>query len=289
MQYFAHSSLLEDKTDWEPLAEHLHKTAERAAGFAALFGLEKIAYIAALFHDLGKYSSEFQRRLEGANIRVDHSTAGAKMILDRATGVDRFMAELAAYAILGHHAGLPDRKTSEVSCFTERIRRFEDRLDPCWQEELKGFDLQNLLPAWFSQVLTRDNPHCSFDLSVVVRMLFSCLVDADYKETERYYAAIERREVDRHWPLLQDALPELRARFDAHMAGLNSDGEVNRLRREILEHVRGKASMPPGLFTLTVPTGGGKTLTSLGFALDHAAAHGARRIIYSIPFTSIID
>lgn len=292
MQYFAHSGLLEGKTDWEPLAEHLRKTAERAAGFAALFGLEKIAYIAALFHDLGKYSSEFQRRLEGANIRVDHSTAGAKMILDRATGVDRFMAELAAYAILGHHAGLPDRKTSEASCFTERIRRFEDRLDPCWQEELKGFDLQNLLPAWFSQVLTRDNRHCSFDLSVVVRMLFSCLVDADYKETERYYAAIEGRDVDRHWPLLQDALPELRARFDAHMERLNAGsagGEVSRLRREILEHVRGKAGMAPGLFTLTVPTGGGKTLASLGFALDHAAAHGLNRVIYSIPFTSIID
>src|SRR5690606_14688666 len=169
---------------------------------------------------------------------------------------------------------------------------FQNRLDPCWQQELVGYDPQNLMPDWFGRVLTRDNPHHAFDLSVIVRMLFSCLVDADYKETERYYAAIEGREVDRNWPLLQDVLPDLRARFDAHMARLNAGaagGEVSRLRREILEHVRGKAGMAPGLFTLTVPTGGGKTLASLGFALDHAAAHGLNRVIYSIPFTSIID
>src|SRR5690606_15568168 len=127
---------------------------------------------------------------------VDHSTAGARLLLDVATGVDRLMAELAAYAILGHHAGLPDKKTPDASSFQERIKRFQNELDPCWKEELKDYDLQNLTPTWLSNVLTKDNPHCSFDLSVVVRMLFSCLVDADYKETERYYAAIEGREVE---------------------------------------------------------------------------------------------
>jgi CRISPR-associated helicase Cas3/CRISPR-associated endonuclease Cas3-HD len=292
MVYYAHSGSLDDRSDWEPLAEHLRRTAERAAQFAAGSGLEKLAYLAGLFHDLGKYNPDFQRRLEGAKIQVDHSTAGARLLLDLTKGVDRVMAELVAYAILGHHAGLPDRKTSDHSCFAERIRRFQNRLDPCWQEELAGCELENLMPDWFGRVLTRDNPHHAFDLSVIVRMLFSCLVDADYKETERYYAAIEGREVDRNWPLLQDVLPDLRARFDAHMARLNAGaagGEVNRLRREVLEHVRCKAGMAPGLFTLTVPTGGGKTLASLGFALDHAAAHGLSRIIYAIPFTSIID
>jgi len=289
MAYYAHSGRCGDRSDWEPLAEHLRRTAERAALFAADLGLEKLAYVTGLFHDLGKYNPDFQRRLDGAKIQVDHSTAGARLLLDLTGGVDRVMAELVAYAILGHHAGLPDRKTSDHSCFAERIRRFQNRLDSCWQKELAGYELENLMPDWFGRVLTRDNPHHAFDLSVIVRMLFSCLVDADYKETERYYAAIEGREVDRNWPLLQDVLPDLRARFDVYMAGLNSDGEVNRLRREILEHVRGKAGMAPGLFTLTVPTGGGKTLASLGFALDHAAARGLSRIIYAIPFTSIID
>src|SRR5690606_33035820 len=74
-----------------------------------------------------------------------------------------------------------------------RARRFQNKLDPCWEEELKDYDLQNLMPTWLSNVLTKENPHCGFDLSVIVRMLFSCLVDADYKETERYYAAIRRK------------------------------------------------------------------------------------------------
>src|SRR5690606_3446110 len=107
---------------------------ERAALFAADLGLEKLAYVTGLFHDLGKYNPDFQRRLDGAKIQVDHSTAGARLLLDLTGGVDRVMAELVAYAILGHHAGLPDRKTSDHSCFAERIRRFQNRLDPCWQQ-----------------------------------------------------------------------------------------------------------------------------------------------------------
>jgi len=114
-------------------------------------------------------------------------------------------------------------------------------------------------------------------------------VDADYKDTEAFYDKLEGRKHDRDWPALSDILPDLRARFAAHMAGLPQGGELNPLRRDILAHIRNGAALSPGLFTLTVPTGGGKTLASLGFALDHAAAHGHRRIIYAIPYTSIID
>ena len=129
-----------------------------------------------------------------------------------------------------------------------------------------------------------------FGLSVMGRMIFSCLVDADFKDTETFYAALEGRVVERDWPTLDALLPVFREAFDTHMRDEASTGTtVNRLRGDILAHVRGKAGEAPGLFTLTVPTGGGKTLASLGFALDHAQAHGHRRIIYAIPFTSIID
>ncbi|WP_425603454.1 CRISPR-associated helicase/endonuclease Cas3 [Ruixingdingia sedimenti] len=128
-----------------------------------------------------------------------------------------------------------------------------------------------------------------FDLSLLTRMVFSCLVDADYRETEAFYDRLDGRSAPRDWPALADLLPGLRAAFDGHMAGLGGASALNRLRGEILSRVRAGAAMAPGLFTLTVPTGGGKTLASMGFALDHAARHGHRRIIYAIPYTSIID
>jgi CRISPR-associated endonuclease/helicase Cas3 len=123
-------------------------------------------------------------------------------------------------------------------------------------------------------------------------MLFSCLVDADFKDTEAFYNRIEGTTADREWPELQAILPGLIKRANAELASkaaLEGEAPVNRLRQRVLVHVRGKAAEAPGLFTLTVPTGGGKTLTSLAFALDHARVHGMRRILYAIPFTSVID
>lgn len=291
MSYFAHSGKPDDKSDWQTLPDHLNETAGLAAAFAAPLGLERLAFLTALFHDLGKYDPQFQRRLEGKDIRVDHSTAGAVALQNLVKGqgtYPRIMMELAAYAVLGHHAGLPDRKTPQPSCYDRRIDGFVDTLDPIWKSELK-FDLGGLVPDWLPKVVHPGNPHWQFDTSVIGRMLFSCLVDADFRNTEEFYAKLEKRDVDRQWPALQDLLPHLRTRFNAHMAGLNQEGDLNGLRRDILAHVRGKAGLPAGLFTFTVPTGGGKTLASLAFALDHAALHGHSRIIYSIPFTSIID
>ena len=167
-----------------------------------------------------------------------------------------------------------------------RLDQFEDRVSP----EISAatpVELTPLLPEIRARI--RPGPTAGFDLSVLGRMLFSCLVDADFRDTEAYYDQLEGRKSARDWPELTDLLPELRAVFDGHMAQLNPDTELNQLRAEVLAAIRAKASLPPGLFTLTVPTGGGKTLASLGFALDHAAQHGHRRIIYAIPYTSIID
>jgi CRISPR-associated endonuclease/helicase Cas3 len=123
-------------------------------------------------------------------------------------------------------------------------------------------------------------------------MLFSCLVDADFRDTERFYADAEGRSVDRDWPRLPEIVDDLISHFDRYMRrkqACAADTSVNRLRTEILAHVVTRAGAGRGLFTLTVPTGGGKTLASLAFALEHAKRHGLERIIYAIPFTSIID
>lgn len=199
----------------------------------------------------------------------------------------KVVAETLAYAILGHHAGLPDKSGAEAACLDRRLEKPMPPLDPAWRSHLPDdFDA----PA--RELLARlrpDRGKAGFDLSVAVRMLFSCLVDADYRDTEAFYDQLEGRSRDRVWPDLQTLLPGLRKGFNAHMTGLEGSSDLNRLRSEILSHVRTGATRPPGLFTLSVSTGGGKTLASLGFALDHAAQHGHRRIIYAIPYTSIID
>lgn len=286
MTFYAHSGTPGDKSDWQELPDHLLAVAEMAAEFARRFGLEKAAYAAGLFHDLGKYDPAFQRRLEGAEIRVDHSTAGAVALQSLARGVDAGVAELLMYTILGHHAGLPDKHNPYAHCLKRRIEEYKDRLDPTWRNEIV-WDLSELMPLELIRAIRTQ--YAAFDLSVIARFLFSCLIDADYKDTEIFYEKREGRQPDREWTGLQNLLPDFTARFETYMAGRQRDGDLNRLRGEILAHVRSKAAMRPGLFTLTVPTGGGKTLASLGFALDHARLHGHQRIIYAIPFTSIVD
>lgn len=285
MGSYAHSGVPGQLETWQGLAEHLAGTAALADERARPLGLTGLATLAAMLHDFGKHDPAFQRRLRGEDIRVDHSTAGAALLMARATGATKLPAELLAYAILGHHAGLPDRDKGEVS-MTQRLDRFRDGV-PASITAATQIDLAPLPPEISARL--RPGPAAGFDLSVLGRMLFSCLVDADFRDTEAYYDQLEGRQKDRSWPRLPDILPGLRGAFDAHMARFAPDTELNQLRADVLAAIRAKASLPPGLFTLTVPTGGGKTLASLGFALDHAAHHGHRRIIYAIPYTSIID
>ncbi|MTI42019.1 CRISPR-associated endonuclease/helicase Cas3, partial [Roseibium hamelinense] len=286
---FAHSGREQDKSDWQKLDAHLVAVGELASKYGHDCGLDRAAYFAGLLHDLGKYSPPFQRRLEGEDIRVDHSTAGAIAVLDIFTenNLDRVTAELIAYCIAGHHAGLPDRQNETAACLDRRLAAELPALDPVWKEEL-DVALGSISPELLSSFIGKKGAF--FSMSVITRMIFSCLVDADFKDTEAYYAALESRFHDREWPSLQESLPVLSDRFSAFMDHKrNLSNDLNKLRSNILDHMLGKARDTPGLFTLTVPTGGGKTLASLGFALDHARIHGHRRIIYAIPFTSIID
>jgi CRISPR-associated endonuclease/helicase Cas3 len=300
--HYAHSTNEESRANWQLLPEHLIGTADQAARFGQRIGLTKAARLAGLLHDLGKYTAEFQARLAGAKERVDHSTAGAAIVQQLAKTAkadDRLVAELIAYAIAGHHAGLPDKQGEFSSTLSSRVKGFsETLLDPVWRSELAP-DVTGLLPGFCWVRENTDDPtplkaavraKAAFQLAFLGRMIFSCLVDADFKDTEQFYARIEGREVDREWPALQSLLPTLVDAFDRHMnEKRNTQTPVNRLRAEILDHVRSRAGDTPGLFTLTVPTGGGKTLASLGFALDHARTHKHARIIYVIPFTAIID
>jgi CRISPR-associated endonuclease/helicase Cas3 len=288
-RHYAHSAKDLPETKWQGLWEHLDAVADLAAQFGRPLGIEAAARAAGLLHDLGKYAPAFQARLRGDAAAVDHSTAGAAEILGSAAGLDGMIGQLIAYAIAGHHAGLPDR-IGEAGSLDARLAQYDPSvLDPVWRQEVTPVT-QGLAPDGIGVPPAKSGEDLAFRLSVLGRMIFSCLVDADFRDTEAFYHSIDGTNADRMWPRLADVLPDFLTRFDAHMSSKSrNDNQVNRLRGENLAHVRSKAGDAPGFFTLTVPTGGGKTLASLGFALDHARAHGHSRILYAIPFTSIID
>lgn len=290
-KYFAHSGTRSDKSDWQTLKGHLHSVAEVAEQNSRYFNANKLSYLAGLFHDLGKYTPEFQDRLEGSPNKVDHATAGAKVAAEI---LPPPWSNLIAYAIAGHHAGL-----ANGSGEGDRRRVLKERLNLQFGRELPLLDNE----AWKSELVIPSieslspqispNPDVDlqgFQYAFLIRMIFSCLVDADFIDTDKFYKNLEGK------PLLRGGYPqlaELKLRLDDALAEMIKKSDpakkVNQLRKEILDNARLKAQLPPGLFTLTVPTGGGKTLSSMAFALDHALAHDFRRVIYVIPFTSIIE
>lgn len=278
---YAHSGRNDDRSDWQTLAVHAQGAADLAEMRGAALGLGASARLVTEFHDFGKNDPDFDRVLRGEGVRVDHSTAGGSLLIDRAPV--RAVGEVLAQAILGHHAGLPDTRGSEPG-LERRLELFRAR-DPVPREVTAAarVDFTPVLSELKAK-MRNDPVLAGFDLSVAGRMVFSCLVDADYRDTEAFYDQLDLRSRDRDWPSLTEVLPELRRKYDAHMGAFPTTGELNALRKRVLGHVRSQADAQPGLFTLTVPTGGGKTLASLGFALDHAARHGHRRIIYAIPY-----
>ena len=276
-EFYAHSTDSAAKSDWQPLAVHLQGVARLAENFATVFGAGVWGRFAGLLHDAGKATEAFQRRLEGSPQRVDHATFGAQLAKERAGQ----LGLLLSYVITGHHGGLPDGGAQEG----ELHYRLKHGKVPADVTLLSVTDVnQALLPPFRSSA-----EYAGFSLSFFTRMIFSCLVDADFLDTERFMAPGKNAERAMADPM---QLSKLKAMLDAHLAALAQMAEptaVNRLRQEILAQCRAKAVLPPQIFSLTVPTGGGKTLSSLAFALDHAVAYRLRRVIYAIPFTSIIE
>ena len=301
LSYYAHSA--QDKLGnllpyehWQTLQSHSVNVGEMAAEFARVFGAQEIACQTGQLHDLGKYSEPFNHRLHGGP-PVDHATAGAKIAVERWGNV---IGKLMAFCIAGHHAGLAngngegDNRRTLKQRLALQFGADIPALDNLWQQEIK-------LPETLSAPpLKADAHHPFFSYAFFTRMLYSCLVDADYLDTEAFYSNLENKAVERGgYPklnALQQNFNQFINDFRRRIAQAPEQTEaekrnaaLNRLRSEILDHAVEQAAQPQGLFTLTVPTGGGKTFTSMAFALEHAKRHGMRRVIYVIPFTSIIE
>lgn len=274
---FAHSLPGFPLDRWEPLGRHLTETSEGAAIHATPFGWAEVARVAGRLHDIGKASAEFQDYIRGGSAAgPDHASAGA---VKAAATYGSPLGRVLSLVIAGHHSGLADPDTLD--------RRLAKPLPDVtgWENYAGSLPPRaSLAPDGPPQRPNSFGP--AFSQSFLVRMLFSCLVDADFIATERFLhpdsptrgtpiAPAELRE------RLRNALRPLRARA--------SESALSAIRSEILDHAEGKAAEPPGLFTLTVPTGGGKTLAALAFALDHAVRYGLRRVVVVIPFTAIIE
>ncbi|WP_399679939.1 CRISPR-associated helicase Cas3' [Xenophilus sp.] len=288
--YFAHSLPGEDERFWQPLPAHLLNVGAAAGAFASVFDAQMLATVQGWLHDLGKYTLPFQERLRGSPLRVDHSTHGARIIAQQRFGL---AGQLLAYGIAGHHAGLANGQgEGERTALADRLRSADlPVLDPVWERDIALPDKLGLPSGFkfYGETRQQAKDRQPFQLAFLTRMLFSCLVDADFIDTERFYRQAENEPDHRSSGPPASSLGALRSQLDSHLGQFKADSEVNRLRSDILRHVRQQAARDPGLFSLTVPTGGGKTLASLAFALDHAIAHGLRRVIFVIPFTSIVE
>lgn len=268
--------------EWHRLEDHLLETAKLAGAFAAEFGAGEWGYLAGLWHDLGKSSDEFQEMIclvNKENSRkkaVNHSTAGALWAIEKFGLAGRIFA----YPIAGHHAGLADWEADETGNQALSIRLKDGDLLEQVRHSILSADIMG-------KAMPGEKPPKGADAAFWIRMLFSCLVDADFLDTEAF---LEREKAAQrgHYP----DMPRLLDVFSTYMQGKTSQTDktyVNLLRSTILDRCIEKAGEKPGIFTLTVPTGGGKTLSSMAFALHHSIQYSKRRIIYVIPYISIIE
>ena len=303
MTHYAHTLDGKPEAEWEPLAVHLDEVAETAGGFAAAFDAGAWGRLLGALHDVGKYSEEFQTYLRAATGadphaaevkgRVDHATAGAQ---HAATALPAPIGRMLAYLLAGHHAGLADWRTTEDT--PGGRSSLADRLEkqvPDWSAA-PADRLAADAPPWPSKLLeamgrdaaAKDAARTAFRLAFFGRMLFSALCDADFLRTEGFMSPDRAADRTGGGPDIIDFAAVLDRHLDTLTAGAKPTA-VNTRRREVLDACRAKAGLAPGFFSLSVPTGGGKTLASLAFALRHAGTHGLRRAVVAIPFTSVIE
>lgn len=284
MRFYAHS-YGSDKSRWQTIKEHLENTANLARAIGSDTGLSEFAYIAALLHDIGKYSPVFQRKLNGAHIKVDHSTAGAQEVtqLFNQNPKQQIIGKLLAYCLAGHHGGLPDFGSSidlgDEGTLSARLKKDINE----YSEYSREIDLSNYKLPDFIPIKPIGNK-INFSLSFFTRMVYSILVDADFIETETFMNDGKKPRGDyESLDVLCKKNNEFLKRFD------NPSNPIDKKRTETLKACLEKAKEMPGFFRLTVPTGGGKTFSSMAFALNHAVHNDLRRVIYVIPYTSIIE
>ena len=283
----------------DPQHGHLNKVAHLTSQFAAdMFpqgptrdAARQWGYLSGLWHDIGKFAPDWQDYLESkadphrdeVSGKIDHTTAGAK----HAVSVSP-LGHLIATAIAGHHSGLLDATAEPGASLEKRLRKtFGNEIPNITAPPAVTAATIPALPTFLTNL--PNNKDSNFSLAFFQRLLFSCLVDADFLATESFMNPEQASlRPFQQCDTFTNALEILSAKIKK-FGHPPPENKVANARATVVRDCTNAANQSSGIFTLTVPTGGGKTLSSLNFALRHALAHNKQRIIYVIPFTSIIE
>ena len=287
----------------QSLSEHIEGVAQHCAQFLEQAGLPELAPLGRLLaqlHDAGKAQPAFQRYILGkSTAKAPHSAAGALLATSLLPSSPKGcplkrtrIAQLLAYAISGHHRGLYDYGELETKL------KDIDTKDRCKKVEGDLSELMSEVQNWVKEHGARTESYLrklanrveeeEEQAQALIRLLFSCLVDADFLDTEAFMDE-ERKERRQEATSRYTSLGVLRDRLTKHMEGFSKAGAINEARRAFLNRCREHGrTCPRGYYSLFLPTGGGKTLSSMAWALETALKHEAQRIIYVIPYTSII-
>ena len=301
------------------LSDHLIGVAARCSKFARKLGLEKSGELIGLLHDLGKATKEFQEYLlscvnDGtartqSRSKIDHSTAGAQYLLANIPGardedsLGGLVARFLALCIVSHHSGLIDclepdgndklsqrlKKEDKLTRFAEARTNLATEVKSRAETLMQDSGLVAEVRAAISQLLAsfdKSEGDRDVQIGLLLRLLFSCLIDADRTDTANFAnpsAAFHRQDQK------YEAWENLNERLNQSLSQMNTDGIVNSIRHQVSDECFRAADRSGGIYTLTVPTGGGKILSALRFSLEHARRRAFDRIIFVSPYISIVD
>ncbi len=298
MTYYAHSLEDQPPEKWETMEQHEELVAEYCAKFLKRIHpmLESWGDLLGRWHDLGKYSNEFQTYLFKANDllnqlpdihraetsgKVDHATAAAQLAVSSFDTKGKMLA----YVFAGHHAGLPDWDDgSSQSGLLQRLMKNVAN----WKANTPDKLISSSFPGMPAFSKPEDAQTAAFRVSFFIRMIFSGLVDSDYLATEMFMSPARTIERQTNGVSMRQIADVLESKVWQLQADAN-ETTVNSIRSRVGLACLDKAKLAPGFFSLSVPTGGGKTIASLRFALEHAITHKMDRVIFGVPFTSIIE
>lgn len=279
MVYIAH---INELNEIQTIKQHSEKTAELCREFA-ISELKSFMYNIGLLHDIGKYQPSFQKRINGNNIKIEHSICGAREVENR---YHRIISKLMQYCIAGHHSGMPDggfqNDTHDLSTLYGRLKReAEDYSEYKKDLVLEILNEQNLL-QFFMQDCDNDIDKFIDKYAFFTRYCFSCLVDADSIDTADFC------KLEEHRTLKADFLACLR-KVDHKCIHFECKTKLQKTRSILQQQAFQKINQNAEIYLMNMPTGSGKTLCSVKFAFERAISENKKKIIYIIPYNSIID
>lgn len=278
--YKAHIN--ETNNSVQSVKEHCLSTAELARQYC-IDKLNDVVYTMGILHDVGKYQRSFQQKITyGKNIRVEHSTCGSIVAKERYNNV---LSLIMQYCIAGHHSGIPDggytNDTDDMTTLSGRLKRqFEDY--SAYKEELELLDIDEKQFNEFLCQNCRSQKDIIEKFAFLTRYCFSCLTDADSNDTAEFCNGIQNRE-------MKSDFEKCLNRINRRISSFESTTELQKSRSLIQQQVYNKSDVSSEIYLMNMPTGSGKTLCSMKFALERAIKTNKKRIIYVIPYNSIID